>query len=339
MLHADTRFPSCFRTLHHAPFSILNFLVTYWGLFYTAVLYGFLCSGQHVHKYLHSLNDRLDRGHTFENAAVDAPLAIAVSLKQSKQLEIMLLGLRTGFCGCLTTFSSWNQAMVTALNMGEGAVQIVVGYALSLFLCLASLKLGQICAANIFLCTLRNSLQRENSSPKSIVPGSSAHFRGASTNVFRVAASVLLLVELIVSASTPIPWLPLRSLCLSLMLSAPGVLIRWWASRSLNTLSFPWGTWTCNLLGCAASALVATNRTPETNRDLEFVLTAVNLGFCGSLSTVSTFVAEVADVLPPPLILSVDNPSFFRAILASGPFYALLSMGFGLLVGYAVSLP
>ena len=64
------------------------------------------------------------------------------------------------------------------------------------------------------------------------------------------------------------------------------------------------------------------------------LLGAVADGGTGSLSTVSTFVVEVADKLPPIYVAGQGN-SFVR----SGPFYALASLLGGLALGALIYLP
>jgi fluoride exporter len=72
-----------------------------------------------------------------------------------QEMEIIHLAMRTGFCGSLTTFSSWNSAMVVlTLGMGSGrSTQIVsalLGYFIGMETALGAFALGKKVAEWIF---------------------------------------------------------------------------------------------------------------------------------------------------------------------------------------------
>jgi len=54
------------------------------------------------------------------------------------------------------------------------------------------------------------------------------------------------------------------------------------ALQRLHTTAFPWGTWTANVAGSFLLGLV-------TSSGPDWVLTLVGTGFCGALTTFSTF--------------------------------------------------
>ena len=64
------------------------------------------------------------------------------------------LGLRTGFCGALTTFASWNQQMVSMLLEGTFASVIgaLYGYAIGILVCTSAIQLGEHAAAVVTDC-------------------------------------------------------------------------------------------------------------------------------------------------------------------------------------------
>jgi CrcB protein len=63
---------------------------------------------------------------------------------------------------------------------------------------------------------------------------------------------------------------------------------RWVQSR--HAAAFPWGTFVVNVLGCAALGLVAGGVSGAAGP--EWLLTLLGTGFCGALTTFSTFSFE-----------------------------------------------
>ena len=81
------------------------------------------------------------------------------------------LGLRTGFCGALTTFASWNQQMVSMLLEGTCAsiVGAIYGYAIGILLCVSAIQLGEHAAALVTDCyDPPKSRERRHSRSKSL---------------------------------------------------------------------------------------------------------------------------------------------------------------------------
>ena len=71
----------------------------------------------------------------------------------------LLLGLRVGFCGCLSTFSSWNSAMINLLWNGH-ITQALVGYAIGIQLPIISYRAGQHAAVYWFVWRRRREVKR-----------------------------------------------------------------------------------------------------------------------------------------------------------------------------------
>ena len=80
---------------------------------------------------------------------IDRNLAIAPSswrcIQENKELQ---LGLRTGFCGSLTTFASWNHAMLLLFltDSKQGTANALFGYLIGILLCLISVFIGEYLA-------------------------------------------------------------------------------------------------------------------------------------------------------------------------------------------------
>lgn len=79
----------------------------------------------------------------------DLPLAFLPASSSFQEWSELHLGLRTGFCGSLTTFASWNNQMVIMACGGKGTVQstqwlaALVGYIIGMEVALTSFHLGK----------------------------------------------------------------------------------------------------------------------------------------------------------------------------------------------------
>lgn len=72
---------------------------------------------------------------------------------------------------------------------------------------------------------------------------------------------------------------------------AVGASVRWWVRQAVTFDSFPWHTLLVNVIGCALLAFVISRELPlGVNRLLA-------VGFCGGLTTFSTFAVEVVELL------------------------------------------
>lgn len=171
----------------------------------------------------------------------------------------------------------------------DGIVQIVVTLAVSAF----SLWLGR---------RLAMYLHRPTLSPSASVCRTSSH--RSSSVIFPLLAIILsfalYLAAILALALSPTNWTGHRIL-FALALAPPGTIARFLLSRSLNPVSrrLPTtGTLVSNLLATALLAccvlLERLRSSPALSNALGCqALGAVGDGFCGSLSTVSTFVAEL----------------------------------------------
>ncbi|KAJ7904579.1 CrcB-like protein-domain-containing protein [Mycena olivaceomarginata] len=196
--------------------------------------------------------------------------------------------LTTGFCGSLTTFSGWQldifKSWINANNAPRSALHDVMdGVCKSVFtisLSLASLFYGM---------SLANQL--------------SPYFRTAPPPGRFFRAAVIVLAVGTYAATIPAYLLLPRDYrhqaTAALLFSFPGTLTRYLLSTNLNAAvpTFPLGTYAANSFGTALlgvfHVLQSTGNRPLSAASCT-ILQALADGYCGCLTTVSTFAAELA---------------------------------------------
>ena len=70
------------------------------------------------------------------------PIAFLNTKHWFQTSQVVHIALRTGFCGSLTTFSSWNTSMLVLMTHGQ-VIAALFGYIMGVYLSVSSLKLGQ----------------------------------------------------------------------------------------------------------------------------------------------------------------------------------------------------
>ena len=85
--------------------------------------------------------------------------------------EVFHASLGTGFCGCLTTFASWNTQMVVMLDgtyceLGSQVVTVLFGYVIGLMGASYGFQLGRDCGLWMYNFRHRNDDQEQASSPR-----------------------------------------------------------------------------------------------------------------------------------------------------------------------------
>ena len=151
----------------------------------------------------------------------------------------------------------------------------------------------------------------------------------------RLTASLVLVIVLVVEACCA-AYLSEdndnRELMFGLFFSAFGVAMRWQLGRfNARCPSFPIGTFAANMVGCAVIGIVYGVRDDPHDDSYWATLqiASIALGFCGALSTVSTFVSEVNDRLRPMAVKGKASPTCTMA----GATYATGTLLGGFVVG------
>lgn len=217
----------------------------------------------------------------------------------------------TGLCGSITTFSSWNSEAVTSLlQTGQAppnnAIR-VLGWATTLLLGLgmssAALTLGRHLSC---LSPLSDSKQQSRQTKLSAW---CAKYRVVEGGMF-VCVWLVLTVLVVV-----LPYfLQRRDIIFTGLLAALGTYIRWHISPLNSTFKkFKLGTFLVNIAGAWLLGGVVCVMELYTEEVLAHdLLVGVASGFCGCLTTVSTFAVELSSL---PLIPSYTY-AFSSIVLA-----------------------
>jgi fluoride ion exporter CrcB/FEX len=260
----------------------------------------------------------------------------------SAMSDDLMLGLRDGFCGALSSFSSWNSAMVALLRKGQ-VTQALVGYMIGLQLPIVAYRFGQNVAVYIFIWRTRretrtderrggygiriandeDDIEQIDNQGDSDEDDDEEKKRKAAENEMPSLRAVItaIFIMAIVTQCTSIFFYDTpenQQIALSLLFSPLGVFARWRLTK-LNRWkpTFPIGTFTCNILACALSGSLGGKN--------QVVLVSIVNGFGGTLSSLASFVVE---------ILAGIDPILFRY---DGVIYAAASIGCAMVVGFIFS--
>lgn len=252
--------------------------------------------------------------------------------------EDLMLGLRDGFCGALSSFSSWNSSMVTLIRNGN-IQEAFVGYMLGIQLPIVSYRFGQHMAMYVFVWRCRREVKTDErrgygiqltqeddedcfdfeNVDGGVISEQSTHsslsaqrrkfnqeeeFANRSIPSVRSVATALFVLAMVAQFTSLFFYVDSKDqlLALSLLFSPFGVLTRWRLSRYNSVRpGFPLGTFTCNLLACALSGSLGTLLAGNPGPEERIVLVAFISGFGGTLSSVANFIVEVLKGVDPLL--------------------------------------
>lgn len=219
---------------------------------------------EQVDEMINTINDHVTtfrRIHILDGWNVDT--------SPDKMKHIILLGLRVGFCGALSTFSSLNASVIRLLRAGSVG-EALVGYAMSIQLGILSYRFGQHLAVYVFVWRCRRETKRderrgyglrlqrldddEEQVTVSPVSDETARRRYIIPSVRTIAT--LLFVGMFASLCLAVYFFPKhQKYLLSLLFSPFGCLARFKLMSKYNKRlpGFPLGTFACNIGGCALS--------------------------------------------------------------------------------------
>ncbi|KAF8621606.1 hypothetical protein AX15_007626 [Amanita polypyramis BW_CC] len=222
-------------------------------------------------------------------------MGMALRLKQpiGKFYSPLYTALTTGFCGSLTTFSSWQFDVWNAWNNAEnvrrgGLRDAVDGIGLTVYtlsICMAALLFGHY-VVSLVVGTFR-TVEITSSPPRLI------------------RYTLVILAVLTYAGAFPAYFLMshrFRSQATAaLLFSYPGALTRYLLAILLNLRmkAFPLGTFTANVLGTALLGVfrVLQNKSADPlSPSACGIVEGLIDGYCGCLTTISTFVAELYEL-------------------------------------------
>jgi len=272
----------------------------------------------------------------------------------------LIAGLGTGFCGCLTTFASWNAQMVrmidgTDTELGPQVAPALFGYLIGICAACYCFSMGRI------IHSLISSIHQQN---HDVVPDaeedldeedaiidnnfqSTRHGRGTTVNawsdfhaMFLASFGLPLLVVILMTCFLvgalfyEIPFY--QEIVLEACVVPLGALTRWklakfnqrghklipWrlSDATINSISWiPMGTLAANIIASVLSLLfkaISVRYLSDYNEPwISQFLPALETGFCGSLSTVSTFVKEIFAMERPYQSFHYASGSLILAML------------------------
>ncbi|EJD01122.1 uncharacterized protein FOMMEDRAFT_158255 [Fomitiporia mediterranea MF3/22] len=192
----------------------------------------------------------------------------------------------TGFCGSLTTFSSWQlDVFLSWANSGHARRDwfrdVIDGFTKTVFTLAISLS----------ALTLGIHLSRPIQKRFPRVKQASVAMR----YVFRIVSVLMYIATIPVYFKAPAAWR--HQVTAALLFSFPGTLTRYLLATSLTPLLhlFPLGTFVANVSGTALigvfHVLMRTPHLPSPNACA--ILQGLMDGYCGCLTTISTFAVEV----------------------------------------------
>lgn len=203
----------------------------------------------------------------------------------------------TGLCGSITTFSSWNsEAVSSLLQTGEANpdnVVRVLGWSTTLLLGLGMSSAALTLGRHVAMLSPWSDSKLGGRQLSTQVSPSCCQPHIVEGIVFLLAWLVSTLVVIVV------PYvLGRRDLIFTCVLASFGTYIRWHlAPLNSALLNFKLGTFLVNVGGSWLVGGVVCARAVYAERALVYdVLTGVEMGFCGCLTTVSTFAVELSSL-------------------------------------------
>ncbi|ORZ07521.1 CrcB-like protein-domain-containing protein [Lobosporangium transversale] len=220
------------------------------------------------------------------------------------------VGLSSGLCGSITTFSSWSLGIFVEMinptkikrhplqNVLSALTELVVTLAFSMVGLQSGMHLGEAILQKDTTDNSDNSSRMQNK-PEPLKPVESP-LHWTILDFIIIGSCVLLWIGMVL-VTILMPqgsWTSWRHVVFAICFAPPGAILRWYLSRfNIRTKQFPVGTFAANVIGSLIlAALVCLQHSSGVGGKSTLicqVLSGLQDGFCGCLTTISTFALEL----------------------------------------------
>lgn len=221
--------------------------------------------------------------------------------------ELLVIGLSTGLMGSITTYASWNQALIFLVTKGlwvRSIVGLIIGIELSLMSLLVGMDSARLVRSG--LMSIRRDRARRDWQKRWGPSPDNLRRRKISLRFFLTVSTILWVAALVLTV-IDVNSTVRRRLWLACVVGPPGVWARWLLAR-LNGQGIgrtqylkwlPFGTLLTNLVASTLEAVLGTVllASPE---DASLLCNGLQIGLLGCMSTVSTFVTEFVSLHQGP---------------------------------------
>lgn len=232
---------------------------------------------------------------------------ICHKLKLTKNHSFIYQAITTGLCGSITTFSSWNlEAISSLLQTGQESpdnATRVVGWSTTLLLGLG-MSAGALSVGRHMAALSPWSDQRVRQQQSAAIAAQDAPTEDSSTKCCHIGqkGSTFVCICLWLAVSTLVVVVPCTvlhkwDLGFSVLFAALGTYCRWHLAPLNATFhNFKLGTFLVNTVGAWLLGGVVSAQAVYPDGWAHNVLVGVGTGFCGCLTTVSTFAVELSSM-------------------------------------------
>ena len=245
----------------------------------------------------------------------------------SMKWKLVYLGITSGFCGSLTTFSGWQvqaaQSMLRS-HIAAGILNLIIGFMTFYFCLLTGMYLGKLIHHSLEKKPPQNVEKADATlpSPRLATP--------LNVSVLVLASSLWIIFGVLFAV---IP--SSRRWVGPAFLTPFGAGLRWYSSIwNAQCLKFKWPTFIVNIFGVLVYSILVvceTKYTGPTDIVRTSSFTSILSGFCGSLTTASTFFLE----------LKLLSPRYFADIYALSSIVAAQAIAFTVIAvakfGFSIS--
>lgn len=207
--------------------------------------------------------------------------------KKSGKYDALYIGLTVGYCGSVTSFSAWILQIYEDIanteeyqrNRGYNVISVITQVMVTLTAAVGGFRLGNHLA--LFVDSI---LPRSSAIPK---------VYNKAGIIFIILIAIGFQAGAIITASIRSDWR--GTVGFAMVFSPIGALSRFHLSRLLNAVrpSFPLGTFTANILGSLLESIFFLLQYRVSSGTSCALLQGLQDGYCGALTTVSTFVVEL----------------------------------------------